>query len=52
MSATSLRRVSGDCVVQSMRPSVEPDAAEMARKYGADTGVLEWRERLLCFPVR
>jgi Zn finger protein HypA/HybF involved in hydrogenase expression len=27
---------------------VQPDAAEMAERYGADTAVLEWRERLVC----
>ena len=27
---------------------VEPDPAEMTRKYGAGTSVLEWRERLVC----
>jgi hypothetical protein len=27
---------------------VEPDPAEMAARYGAETPVLEWRERLGC----
>ena len=27
---------------------VEPDPAHMARRYGAGTGVLDWRDRLLC----
>jgi hypothetical protein len=27
---------------------VEPDAAEMAQRYGANTAVPEWRERLMC----
>jgi hypothetical protein len=27
---------------------VEPDPAEQAARYGADTSVLEWRERLVC----
>jgi len=27
---------------------VEPDPAEMARRYGAETTVPEWRERLVC----
>ena len=27
---------------------IEPDAAEMAQRYGADTSVPEWRERLVC----
>ena len=27
---------------------VEPDAAEMAQRFGADTAVPEWRERLVC----
>ena len=26
---------------------VEPDPAEMAARYGADTPVLDWRERLV-----
>ena len=29
---------------------VEPDPAEMAARYGADTPVLDWRERLICSP--
>ena len=31
---------------------VEPDPAEMAARYGADTSVLDWREKLVCFPLR
>jgi hypothetical protein len=27
---------------------VEPDAGEMAERYGAKTTVPEWRERLVC----
>jgi len=27
---------------------VEPDLAEMAASYGANTSVLDWRERLVC----
>jgi hypothetical protein len=27
---------------------VEPDAAEMAERYGAETAVLDWRDRLVC----
>ena len=27
---------------------VEPDPAEMAQRYGAETPVLHWRERLIC----
>jgi hypothetical protein len=27
---------------------VEPDPAEMAARYGIDTSVLDWRERLVC----
>jgi DNA-directed RNA polymerase subunit RPC12/RpoP len=27
---------------------IEPDAAEIADRYGADTAVLEWRDRLVC----
>jgi hypothetical protein len=29
---------------------VEPDPAEMAIRYGAETPVLDWRERLLPSP--
>ena len=32
-----------ECVRQ-----VEPDPGEMAARYGADTSVLEWRQRLVC----
>jgi hypothetical protein len=27
---------------------VEPDPAELAGRYGAETAVLEWKERLVC----
>ena len=27
---------------------VEPDPAELARRYGADMSVPDWRERLVC----
>jgi hypothetical protein len=27
---------------------VEPNPAEMAARYGADTSVLDWRKRLVC----
>jgi hypothetical protein len=27
---------------------VEPDPAEMAARYGANTSVLDWRDRLVC----
>ena len=27
---------------------VEPDPAEMATRYGAETSVLDWREKLVC----
>jgi hypothetical protein len=27
---------------------VEPDAAEMVARYGADTSVPDWRDRLVC----
>ena len=33
---------------KSCQHQVEPDPAEMAVKYGADTSVLDWRERLVC----
>jgi hypothetical protein len=28
---------------------VEPDPAEQAERYGTETAVPEWRERLVCF---
>ena len=31
---------------------VEPDPAEQAERYGADTAVPEWRERLIRLQVR
>ena len=31
---------------------VEPDPGEMAARYGADTSVLEWRQRLVCSALR
>jgi hypothetical protein len=30
------------------RHQVEPDPAEMARRYGPQTTVLDWRKRLVC----
>ena len=30
------------------RHQVEPDAAEMVARYGVETPVLDWRERLVC----
>ena len=30
------------------RHQVEPDPIEMAARYGAETAVLDWRERLVC----
>ena len=30
------------------RHQVEPNPAEMATRYGAETSVLDWRERLVC----
>ena len=30
------------------RHQVEPDPAKMAARYGAETSVLDWRERLVC----
>jgi hypothetical protein len=31
---------------------VEPNPAEMAARYGGETSVLEWRERLVCSRCR
>jgi hypothetical protein len=33
---------------KSCQHQVEPDPAEMAARYGAETSVLEWRGRLVC----
>jgi hypothetical protein len=33
---------------RSRQHRLEPDPAEMARRYGAEMPVLEWRERLVC----
>jgi hypothetical protein len=33
---------------KSCQHQVERDPAEMAARYGADTSVLDWRERLVC----
>jgi hypothetical protein len=30
------------------RHQIEPDPAEMATRYGAETSVLDWRDRLVC----
>ena len=30
------------------RHQIEPDPAEMAQRYGAETPVPDWRERLIC----
>jgi hypothetical protein len=37
-----------DFLVQGLPTQVEPDAAEMAQRYGAETTVPDWRERLVC----
>jgi hypothetical protein len=34
------------------RHQVEPDPAEMAARYGAETPVLDWREQLICSKCR
>jgi len=33
---------------KACRHRVEPNPAEMAERYGADTAVPKWRERLVC----
>ena len=33
---------------KSCQHQVEPDPAEMAERYGAETAVPDWRERLVC----
>ena len=45
-AATARVRLIVWCTVCGHR--VEPDAADMAERYGADTAVPEWRERLVC----
>jgi len=36
---------------KSCQHQVGPDPAEMPERYGADTPVLDWRERLVCSPL-
>jgi hypothetical protein len=33
---------------RACQPQVEPDPTEMAARYGAETSVIDWRERLVC----
>jgi hypothetical protein len=33
---------------KSCHHQIEPDPAEMTARYGADTSVLDWRDRLVC----
>jgi hypothetical protein len=33
---------------KSCQHQVEPDPAEMVARYGAETSVLDWRDRLVC----
>ena len=33
---------------RNCRRRVEPDPAELASRYGAETTALEWKERLVC----
>jgi hypothetical protein len=37
-----------DHLVQGVPASGRPDPAEMAARYGAETPMLDWRERLVC----
>ena len=34
--------------MQGVRSPAEPDPAEIAQRYGAETTVPDWRERLVC----
>jgi hypothetical protein len=45
-AAAARVRLIGWC--KSCQHRLEPDPAEMAARYGAETPVLEWRERLVC----
>jgi len=45
-AATALVRLIVWC--KDCRHQVEPDPAEMAARYGAETPVLDWREWLAC----
>jgi hypothetical protein len=36
------------CQHKACQHQVEPDPAEMATRYGTETAVLDWRERLAC----
>jgi hypothetical protein len=33
---------------KACQQQIEPDPAEMSSRYGAETSVLDWRERLIC----
>jgi hypothetical protein len=33
---------------KACRHQVEPDPAEQAQRYGAETSMLDWRDRLVC----
>jgi hypothetical protein len=35
-------------ICKSCRHQIEPDPAEIAERYGAETAVLDWRTRLVC----
>jgi hypothetical protein len=41
-------RVRLNRLVRGCQHQVEPDAAEMAARYGAETPVLDWYKRLVC----
>ena len=45
-AAGALVRLIGWC--KAGQHKVEPDPAGRAARYGADTSILDWRERLVC----
>jgi hypothetical protein len=40
--------VAAQVLLQTLQHQVELDPAEMAARYGADTSVLDWRDRRVC----
>jgi hypothetical protein len=45
-AAAARVRLIGWC--KACQRQVEPDPAELAARYGADTSVLDWHKRLVC----
>ena len=48
LGSTAAAQVSVIVWCRECQHQVEPDPAEMAARYGAETSVLDWREKLVC----